>query len=75
MLKRLTGPELHLAAASHHEVAVQHRRNASKHYHEGDHAHAAHQALTVHGHARLLARHANDAAKYHVEHRSDGGAS
>ena len=56
MAKMLSGQEHHLAAADHHESAALHHRNASKHYQEGDHAHAAHQALIAHGHAQLASR-------------------
>jgi hypothetical protein len=47
------GPEgHHAAAAAHHEQAAQLHREASRHYQIGkDYAHAAHQALTAHGHA------------------------
>ena len=47
------GPEAHHAAAArHHEQAAQFHREASRHYQVGkDYAHAAHKALTAHGHA------------------------
>lgn len=42
----------HAAAAAHHEQAARFHRKASRHYEIGkDYAHAAHQALTAHGHA------------------------
>jgi hypothetical protein len=49
------GPEsYHAAAAQHHEQAAQLHRSAARHYQIGkDYAHAAHQALSAHGHALL----------------------
>lgn len=68
MTRMFTGKEHHLAAADHHEQAAWHHRQASKHYEDKDHAHAAHQALTAHGHTQQAVRHGNEATKYHVEH-------
>jgi hypothetical protein len=47
----------HASAASHHKQAAQFHREASRHYQIGkDYGHAAHEALTAHGHAlRALA--------------------
>jgi hypothetical protein len=42
----------HAEAATHHAQAAHFHREASRHYQVGkDYAHAAHQALTAHGHA------------------------
>lgn len=67
----LTGKEHYLAAADHHDLAARRHRDASKYDAERNHAHAAHQAVIAHGHARLAAHHANEATKYHVEHHGD----
>jgi hypothetical protein len=48
----------HAAAAAHHQQAARFHREASRHYLIGkDYAHAAHQALTAHGHALRALEH------------------
>jgi hypothetical protein len=56
----------HAAAAEHHNQAMQLHRSASRHYLIGkDYAHAAHQALTAHGHALLALADADAASRLH----------
>ena len=59
----------HAAAAEHHNQAMQLHRSASRHYLIGkDYAHAAHQALTAHGHALLALAEADAASRLHGAH-------
>jgi len=53
----------HTAAAEHHQQAARFHREASRHYLIGkDYAHAAHQALTAHGHALRALEHGQAAS-------------
>jgi hypothetical protein len=62
-----TGPEAHhAAAAQHHEQAARFHREASRHYQIGkDYAHAAHEALSAHGHALLALQQGNAASDWY----------
>ena len=53
----------HVAAAAHHEQAARFHRDAARHYRIGkDCAHAAHRALTAHGHALRALEHGHAAS-------------
>jgi hypothetical protein len=59
----------HEAAARHHEQAAHFHREASRHYQIGkDYAHAAHQALTAHGHALRALENGQAASARYAEH-------
>jgi hypothetical protein len=58
--------KVHLeAAASHHEQAARYHHGASRHFEPGqDFAHAAHEALTAHGHTLHAIDQAHDAGAH-----------
>jgi hypothetical protein len=59
----------HEAAASHHEQAAHFHREASRHYQIGkDYAHAAHMAMTAHGHALRAMEHGQAVSAYYAGH-------
>jgi hypothetical protein len=59
----------HAAAVVHHQQAARFHREASRHYQIGkDYAHAAHQALTAHGHALRAMEHGQTASAHYVAH-------
>jgi hypothetical protein len=59
----------HISAAIHHEQAAHFHREASRHYQIGkDYAHAAHQALTAHGHALRALEHGQAASTRYADH-------
>lgn len=59
----------HVSAAIHHEQAAYFHREASRHYQIGkDYAHAAHQALTAHGHALRAQEHGRAASACYSQH-------
>ena len=58
-----------MAAAEHHQQAARIHREASRHYQTGrDYAHAAHQALTAHGHALRALEHGQAASALYAAH-------
>ena len=58
----------HASAATHHEQAAQFHRAASRHYQMGkDYAHAAHQAISAHGHALWALEQGQAASAYYAE--------
>ncbi len=63
-------PSVHHAAASeHHQQAARFHREAARHYQIGkDYAHAAHQALTAHGHALRALEHGQAASARYAAH-------
>ena len=59
----------HAYAATHHGHAAQFHRDASRHYQIGkDYAHAAHQALSAHGHALRALEHGQAASALYAAH-------
>jgi hypothetical protein len=61
----------HAAAAVHHQQAARFHREASRHYQIGkDYAHAAHQALTAHGHALRALEHGQAASIRYATYES-----
>ena len=59
----------HTAAVEHHQQAARFHREASRHYLIGkDYAHAAHQALTAHGHALRALEHGQAASTSYAAH-------
>jgi len=69
-MTKTNGPaEHHASAAGHHERAAQYHREASRHYQIGkDYAHAAHQALTAHGHGLRALEQGQAASAFYAEH-------
>ena len=62
----------HAAAAAHHRQAALFHRDASRHYQLGrDYAHAAHQALTAHGHALHAQEHGQAAGAAYASEEGD----
>nr|WP_294515966.1 hypothetical protein [uncultured Rhodopila sp.] len=60
----------HVSAAIHHEQAAHFHREASRHYQIGkDYGHAAHQAITAHGHAVRAMEHGQAASAYYAGHQ------
>jgi hypothetical protein len=65
----MTAAHHHVSAAIHHERAAHYNREASRHYQIGkDYAHAAHQAVTAHGHALRALEHGHAAITFYTEH-------
>ena len=59
----------HTAAVEHHQQAARFHREAARHYQTGkDYAHAAHQALTAHGHALRALEHGQAASTSYAAH-------
>lgn len=59
----------HATAAMHHEQAAYFHREASRHYQIGkDYDHAAHQALTAHGHALRALEYGKAVSTRYAEH-------
>jgi hypothetical protein len=59
--------EHHADAAMHHGQAASFHRSASRHYQVGkDYAHAAHQALSAHGHALRASEHGQAARELYA---------
>ncbi len=62
----------HAAAAGHHQQAARFHREASRHYQIGkDYAHAAHKALTAHGHALRAQEHGQAASAAYAAHEGN----
>lgn len=62
----------HAAAATHHQQAARYHREASRHYQIGkDYAHAAHQAMTAHGHALRALDHGQAASIRYAAHEGN----
>ncbi len=63
----------HLSAARHHEQAAHFHREAARHYQIGkDYAHAAHLAVTAHGHALRALEHGQAASEVYAGQEGSG---
>src|SRR5580704_728316 len=61
----------HATGTEHHQQAARFHREASRHYQIGrDYAHAAHQALTAHGHALRALEHGQAASIRYATYES-----